>query len=344
MLQALLSLTCWPNQHDAWSFQGPKTVYISSTFSGLSKKETHSGTHDKCSTLLQSQCWCLSPVMAGSMDIENGLDRNAQESAEDLKCGTETKSASQAIVGFSMAILAGPPTWYHMMLFCCSYCGTCVSVLWYCSETREAQDRNDTLQWFAEKVFCLAQPSTCQWTSRTVYSVKITANTSWTLQKTSFLSFFSREVLFFSSHKQFPVFVLRPWKLGHSFLPWLDEDDNMKHGQILLVAMTLVCFSRTRGAKSAIGFQKKVVSSANWKQAFDWIWTDWDRLGYFMEIFGCLGLCLFALYRYLSSGFDFPPRLCCDTEEAESHATPARSPFVGFRCDLGNCTSGMVPS
>lgn len=48
--------------------------------------------------------------MAGSMDIENGLDRNAQESAEDLKCGTETKSASQAIVGFSMAILAGPPT------------------------------------------------------------------------------------------------------------------------------------------------------------------------------------------------------------------------------------------
>ena len=148
MLQALLSLTCWPNQHDAWSFQGPKTVYISSTFSGLSKKETHCGTHDKCSTLLQSQCWCLSPVMAGSMDIENGLDRNAQESAEDLKCGTETKSASQAIVGFSMAILAGPPTWYHMMLFCCSYCGTCVSVLWYCSEIREAQDRNDTLQWF----------------------------------------------------------------------------------------------------------------------------------------------------------------------------------------------------
>ena len=52
--------------------------------------------------------------MAGSMDIENGLDRNAQESAEDLKCGTETKSASKAIVGFSMAILAGPPTWYHM--------------------------------------------------------------------------------------------------------------------------------------------------------------------------------------------------------------------------------------
>jgi len=49
--------------------------------------------------------------MAGSMDIENGLDiRNAQESAEDLKCGTETKSASKAIVGFSMAILAGPPT------------------------------------------------------------------------------------------------------------------------------------------------------------------------------------------------------------------------------------------
>lgn len=43
----------------------------------------------------------------GSMDIENGLDRNAQESAEDLKCGTETKSASKAIVGFSMAILAG---------------------------------------------------------------------------------------------------------------------------------------------------------------------------------------------------------------------------------------------
>ena len=63
-----------------------------------------------------------------------------------------------------------------------------------------------------------------------------------------------------------------------------------------------------------------------------------------MEIFGCLGLCLFALYRYLSSGFDFPPRLCCDTEEAESYATPARSPFVGFRCDLGNCTSGMFPS
>ena len=213
MLQALLSLTCWPNQHDAWSFQGPKTVYISSTFSGLSKKETHSGTHDKCSTLLQSQCWCLSPVMAGSMDIENGLDRNAQESAEDLKCGTETKSASQAIVGFSMAILAGPPTWYHMMLFCCSYCGTCVSVLWYCSETREAQDRNDTLQWFAEKVFCLAQPSTCQWTSRTVYSVKITANTSWTLQKTSFLSFFSREVLFFPATRDFHFLCcgLRSW-------------------------------------------------------------------------------------------------------------------------------------
>ena len=123
MLQALLSLTCWPNQHDAWSFQGPKTVYISSTFSGLSKKETHCGTRDKCSTLLQSHCWCLPPVMAGSMDIENGLDRNAQESAEDLKCATETKSASQAIVGFSMAILAGPPTWYHLMLFCCSYCG-----------------------------------------------------------------------------------------------------------------------------------------------------------------------------------------------------------------------------
>ena len=115
MPQALLSLTCWPNQHDAWSFQGPKTVYISSTFSGLSKKETHCGTRDKCSTLLQSHCWCLPPVMAGSMDIENGLDiRNAQESAEDLKCGTETKSASKAIVGFPMAILAGPPTWYHM--------------------------------------------------------------------------------------------------------------------------------------------------------------------------------------------------------------------------------------
>ena len=32
------------------------------------------------------------------------------------------------------------------------------------------------------QVFCLAQPSTCQWISRMVYSVKITANTSWTLE------------------------------------------------------------------------------------------------------------------------------------------------------------------
>ena len=156
-------------------------------------------------------------------------------------------------------------------------------------------------------------------------------------------SFFPGKYCFFQPRPLgFPLFYVAALEV--SFLPWLDEDDNMKHGQILLVVMTLVFYSRRRGAKNAIGFQKKVVSSANWKQAFDWIWTDWDRLGYFMEIFGCLGLCLFALYRYLSSGFDFPPRLCCDTEEAESYATPARSPFVGFRCDLGNCTSGMVPS
>ena len=137
---------------DAWSFQfGPKTVYISSTFSGLLKKEPHRGTNDKCWTLLHSQCWCLPPVMAGSMDIEDGLDRNAQESAEDFKCGTGSQAnrASKAIVGFSMAILAGLPAWYHLITWCCSVVHTVARVLWYCSEIWEAHDKND----FA--IFCL---------------------------------------------------------------------------------------------------------------------------------------------------------------------------------------------
>ena len=193
-------------------------------------------------------------------------------------------------------------------------------------------------------MFCLAQPSTCQWTSRTVYSVKITANTSWTLQKKSCLSFFFQGSTVFFQPQGISIFCVAALEVGTlvfavAWWRWYEEWSNPP-------CLDDVVFfnSRRRGAKNAIGFQRKVVSSANWKQAFDWIWTDWDRLGYFMEIFGCLGLCLFALYRYLSSGFDFPPRLCCDTEEAESYATPARSPFVGFRCDLGNCTSGMVPS
>ena len=57
------------------------------------------------SVLMPASC------LAGSMDIEDGLDRNAQESAEDFKCGTESQanSVSKAIAGFSMAILAGLP-------------------------------------------------------------------------------------------------------------------------------------------------------------------------------------------------------------------------------------------
>ena len=74
---------------------------------------------------------------------------------------------------------------------------------------------------------------------------------------------------------------------------------------------------------------------------FERIGTDW---GISWKEFGCLGLCFFAFYRYLSSGFDFPLRLCRDQEEAEPYAVPAHFPFLRFRCDLGNCTSDMVPS
>jgi len=51
--------------------------------------------------------------------------------------------------------------------------------------------------------------------------------------------------------------VLRPWKLGHSFLLWLDEDD-MKNGQILLVAMTLVSLiAEGGGLKMQLDFREK---------------------------------------------------------------------------------------
>ena len=40
--------------------------------------------------------------LAGSMDVEDG------GSVEDSESGTGSQTASKAIVGFSMAILAGP--------------------------------------------------------------------------------------------------------------------------------------------------------------------------------------------------------------------------------------------
>ena len=58
--------------------------------------------------------------LAGSMDIEDGLDRKAQGSVEDSESGTGSQTnASKAIVGFSMAILAGLPAWYHLITWCC---------------------------------------------------------------------------------------------------------------------------------------------------------------------------------------------------------------------------------
>ena len=67
---------------------------------------------------------------------------------------------------------------------------------------------------FSEQVFCLAQPSTCQWTSRTVYSVKITANTSWTLQKKSFLSFFFQGSTVFFQPQGISIFCVAALEVG----------------------------------------------------------------------------------------------------------------------------------
>ena len=121
------------------------------------------------------------------------------------------------------------------MLFCCSYCGVRVlvsGVLFGTNFDLPVDLKNGVFGEDHSKHIMDASKKSC-------------------------LSFFSREVLFFSSHKGFPFFVLRPWKLGHSFLLWLDEDD-MKNGQILLVAMTLVSLiAEGGGLKMQLDFREK---------------------------------------------------------------------------------------
>ena len=91
--------------------------------------------------------------------------------------------------------------------------------------------------------------------------------------------FFSREVLFFFQPQAISIFCVAALEVGTlvfavAWWRWYEKWSNPP-------CCDDVGFfnSRRRGAKNAIGFQRKVVSSANWNKlliGFERTGTDWD--------------------------------------------------------------------